>query len=144
MGHYGFYQLLLALIIQYLSFAHCGSYFFMVFATLKSTNSCINTSEILEKNVENVSINYLNRNQYYQNLTTDNNLIIHNIKTNNTTDCDQQNIGSESVIFKSIFDEDGFLDEDNSQLPYHMQTLRFLGAGIGSLLGGHMADVFGR
>uniref|UniRef100_A0A7E4VH11 MFS domain-containing protein n=1 Tax=Panagrellus redivivus TaxID=6233 RepID=A0A7E4VH11_PANRE len=30
------------------------------------------------------------------------------------------------------------------QLPHHMQTLQAIGSGIGAIVGGHMADIFGR
>ena len=45
--------------------------------------------------------------------------------------------------FQSLYEDNGFVCP-MSQLPQHMQTLQAIGSGIGAIIGGHFADIFGR
>ncbi|CAD5235239.1 unnamed protein product [Bursaphelenchus xylophilus] len=45
--------------------------------------------------------------------------------------------------FYSLYQDNGFVCP-HSYLPNHMQTLQAVGSGIGALLGGHLADSYGR
>ncbi|KAK0404851.1 hypothetical protein QR680_017666 [Steinernema hermaphroditum] len=46
-------------------------------------------------------------------------------------------------VFHSLYEEEDFVCP-NSYLPQHMQTVQAIGSGIGAILGGHLADVYGR
>ncbi|KAI6239471.1 Solute carrier family 22 member 4 [Aphelenchoides fujianensis] len=45
-------------------------------------------------------------------------------------------------VFHSLYEDDFVCP--NFYLPNHMQTMQAVGSGIGALLGGHLADLFGR
>ncbi|TKR83300.1 hypothetical protein L596_016920 [Steinernema carpocapsae] len=46
-------------------------------------------------------------------------------------------------VFESLYEEPDFVCP-NSHLPQHMQTMQAVGSGIGAILGGHLADLYGR
>ncbi|KAE9551894.1 hypothetical protein FO519_004885 [Halicephalobus sp. NKZ332] len=46
-------------------------------------------------------------------------------------------------VFYSLYEEKNFVCPI-AQLPQHMQTLQAIGSGIGAIVGGHLADIFGR
>ncbi|KAI1709300.1 sugar transporter domain-containing protein [Ditylenchus destructor] len=54
--------------------------------------------------------------------------------------CPSQNRTS---IFHSLYEEADFVCP-LSHLPQHMQTMQAIGSGVGAILGGHLADMFGR
>uniref|UniRef100_A0A915E746 Major facilitator superfamily (MFS) profile domain-containing protein n=1 Tax=Ditylenchus dipsaci TaxID=166011 RepID=A0A915E746_9BILA len=55
-------------------------------------------------------------------------------------ECGSRNITS---LFHSLYEEERFVCPQE-HLPQHMQTLQAIGSGIGAIVGGHLADMFGR
>ncbi|CEF62746.1 Major facilitator superfamily domain, general substrate transporter-containing protein [Strongyloides ratti] len=53
-------------------------------------------------------------------------------------------INQTKYYFLSLYQEDNFICPDNFNAPYQLQTLQAIGSGTGAIVGGLLADKYGR